>query len=76
MSIAENTRIVRLPLNKVMLKNRVQKASIKLEQMLERTASIEELAEELNMSTVEVTDFLGMNNRHVSLDAPLSEKPK
>ena len=73
LAIAENARIIRLPLNKVTLKGRVQKVSLMLEQKLERTASIEELAEELNMNTEDVTASLSMNERHVSLDTPLSE---
>jgi RNA polymerase primary sigma factor len=72
-SIAENARIVRLPLNKSTMKNQVQKAGSILEQKLERTASVEELAEELNMRTEDVTAGLIMNERHVSLDTPLSE---
>jgi RNA polymerase primary sigma factor len=72
-SIGENARIVRLPLNKVILKGRVQRVSSVLEQKLSRTASVEELAEELNMTTDDITASLSMNEKHVSLDAPMTE---
>ena len=73
LSIAENARMVRLPLNKTTMKNQIQKAGSMLEQKLERTASVEELAEELNMNIEDIIAGLGMNERHVSLDTPLSE---
>jgi RNA polymerase primary sigma factor len=72
-AIAENARVVRLPLNKMTLKNQVQKAGSMLEQKLERTASVEELAEELNMHSDDVAASLSMNEKHISLDTPLSE---
>jgi RNA polymerase primary sigma factor len=72
-SLAEQARIVRLPLNKVGLTNRIQKAFSQLEQQYEREPSAEELAEVLNMDIEEVTSTLGINARHVSMDSPLSE---
>ncbi len=72
-SLAEQARIVRLPLNKVGLTNRIQKAFSQLEQQFEREPSAEELAEVLNMDIEEVTSTLGINARHVSMDSPLSE---
>ena len=72
-SLAEQARIVRLPLNKVGLTNRIQKAFSQLEQEFEREPSAEELAELLNMDLEEVTSSLGINARHVSVDSPLSE---
>lgn len=72
-ALAEQSRIVRLPLNKVVLNNRLQKTSSSLEQELERLPSDEELAEALNMEQGEVTDGLSMSSCHVSLDTPLSE---
>ncbi|HEY0068176.1 MAG TPA: sigma-70 domain-containing protein, partial [Flavisolibacter sp.] len=62
-----------LPLNKVGLTNRIQKAFSQLEQEFEREPSAEELAELLNMELDEVTSSLGINARHVSVDSPLSE---
>ncbi|MBD0294975.1 MAG: RNA polymerase sigma factor RpoD/SigA [Bacteroidota bacterium] len=72
-ALAEQARIVRLPLNKVGLSSRVQKAFSQLEQEFEREPSAEELAELLNMELDEVTSTLGINARHVSVDTPLSE---
>ena len=72
-SLAEQARIVRLPLNKVGLTNRIQKAYSQLEQEFEREPSAEELAEVLDMDIEEVTSSLGINARHVSMDTPLSE---
>src|SRR5215212_443710 len=72
-ALAEQARIVRLPLNKVGLTNRIQKAFSQLEQEFEREPSAEELAELLDMDLDEVTSSLGINARHVSMDTPLSE---
>ena len=72
-SLAEQSRIVRLPLNKVGLTNRIQKAYSKLEQEFEREPSTEELAEMLELDVEEVASTLGMSARHVSVDTPLSE---
>src|SRR5215470_11856594 len=66
-SLAEQARIVRLPLNKVGLTNRVQKAFSQLEQEYEREPSAEELAELLNLEIEEVTSTLSINARHVSM---------
>lgn len=72
-AIAEQARIVRLPLNKVGLTNRIHKAFSQLEQEFEREPSAEELAEVLNMDLDEVESSLGINTRHISMDTPLSE---
>jgi RNA polymerase primary sigma factor len=72
-ALAEQARIVRLPLNKVGLTNRIQKAFSQLEQQFEREPSAEELAEVLDMDIEEVSSTLGINARHVSMDSPLSE---
>ena len=72
-ALAEQARIVRLPLNKVGLTNRIQKAFSQLEQEFEREPSAEELAEVLDMDLDEVSSSLGINARHVSMDTPLSE---
>lgn len=72
-ALAEQARIVRLPLNKVGLTNRIQKAFSALEQQYEREPSAEELAELLDMDTEEVAATLGINARHVSMDTPISE---
>jgi RNA polymerase primary sigma factor len=72
-ALAEQSRIVRLPLNKVGLTNRIQKAYSQLEQQFEREPSAEELAELLQMDLEEVSATLGISARHVSVDTPLSE---
>jgi len=72
-ALAEQSRIVRLPLNKVGLTNRIQKAFSALEQQFEREPSAEELAEMLDMDLDEVSASLSISSRHVSMDTPLSE---
>ncbi len=72
-ALAEQSRIVRLPLNKVGLTNRIQKAYSKLEQEFEREPTTEELAEMLELDIEEVSSTLGIAARHVSVDTPLSE---
>jgi RNA polymerase primary sigma factor len=72
-ALAEQSRIVRLPLNKVGLTNRIQKAYSHLEQEFEREPSAEELAELLELDVEEVSSSLGIAARHVSMDTPLSE---
>ena len=73
-ALAEQARIVRLPLNKVGLTARVQKAATLLEQEFEREPTAEELADALDMELDEVRATLALNNsRHVSTDSPLSE---
>lgn len=72
-ALAEQSRIVRLPLNKVGLTNRIQKAYSQLEQEFEREPSAEELAEVLEMDLDEVSATLNISSRHVSMDTPLSE---
>src|SRR5712675_702529 len=65
-ALAEQSRIVRLPLNRVGLTNRIQKAYSQLEQEFEREPSAEELAEVLHMDLEEVSATLGISARHVS----------
>lgn len=72
-ALAEQSRIVRLPLNKVGLTNRIQKAFSQLEQQFEREPSAEELAELLNMDLDEVSASLSISSRHISMDTPISE---
>jgi RNA polymerase primary sigma factor len=72
-ALAEQSRIVRLPLNKVGLTNRIQKAYSLLEQQFEREPSPEELAEVLELEIEEVSSTLGIGGRHISVDTPLSE---
>ena len=68
--MAEQSRIVRLPLNKVGSLNKINKAFSQLEQEYEREPSPEELATVLEIATEEVATTLGVAARHVSVDAP------
>ena len=70
-ALAEQARIVRLPLNKIGNINRINKAFSELEQKFERPPSADELAEFLDCSTEEVKQSLSHTGRHVSMDAPL-----
>ncbi len=72
-ALAEQSRIVRLPLNKVGLTNRIQKAYTQLEQEYEREPSAEELADVLQMDLEEVRATMNMSARHLSMDTPLAE---
>lgn len=70
-ALAEQARIVRLPLNKIGTINKINRAYSELEQRLERPPSAEELAEELECSVSDVRNSMRNNGRHVSMDAPL-----
>ena len=72
-ALAEQARIVRLPLNKIGTINKINRAFSELEQQLERPPSADELAEFLDVSVSEVRTSMQNNNRHVSMDAPLVE---
>lgn len=69
-ALAEQSRIVRLPLNKVGSLNKINRAFSELEQEYEREPSPDELAETLQIATEEVETTLGVAARHVSMDAP------
>jgi RNA polymerase primary sigma factor len=73
-AIAVHARMIRLPLNKVLLNGRIQRAQSVLEQSLERAPSPEELAEVMNMEMGELAASLATSGRHVSLDVPFSEE--
>ncbi|MDD2247651.1 MAG: RNA polymerase sigma factor RpoD/SigA [Proteiniphilum sp.] len=72
-ALAEQSRIVRLPLNQVGSLNKISKAFQKFEQENERRPSAEELAKELDLSVEKVTDSLKVSGRHISMDAPFVE---
>lgn len=72
-ALAEQARIVRLPLNKIGTINKISKAYSELEQKFERPPSAEELGEFLDVSADEVRQSLSNSGRHISMDAPLSE---
>lgn len=70
-ALAEQARIVRLPLNKIGTINKINRAYSELEQRLERPPSAEELAEDLEVSVNDIRNSMKNNGRHVSMDAPL-----
>ena len=72
-ALAEQSRVVRLPLNKIGSINKIKKTFSYLEQAHERPPSAEEIAKELDMSVTEVKQSLRNSGRHVSMDAPLKE---
>ena len=69
-ALAEQSRIVRLPLNQVGSLNKINKAFSKLEQQFEREPSAEELSEILELPQDKVADTMRVSGRHVSMDAP------
>ena len=72
-ALAEQSRIVRLPLNQVGSLNKINKAFSKFEQEFERKPSPEELAEFLELPREKVADTLKVSGRHISMDAPFIE---
>lgn len=72
-ALAEQSRIVRLPLNRVGTLNRIGKAYSHLEQEFEREPSPEELASALEMDVEELSDVMKMNGKPMSMDAPFSQ---
>jgi RNA polymerase primary sigma factor len=70
-ALAEQSRIVRLPLNKIGSINKINKAYAKLEQIHEREPNAEEIAELLEITENEVKDSMRNSGRHISMDAPL-----
>ncbi len=72
-ALAEQSRIVRLPLNRVGALHKIGKASSGLEQEFGREPSPSEIADELDMTDYEVMDTLKISSRHLSLDAPFND---
>ncbi|MBO7312131.1 MAG: RNA polymerase sigma factor RpoD/SigA [Alistipes sp.] len=72
-ALAEQSRIVRLPLNQVGSLNKINKAFARFEQEHERTPSADELANELEIPKEKVTDTLRVAGRHISVDAPFAD---
>jgi len=71
-AIAEQSRIVRLPLNQVGSLNKLKKVTSQLEQNLERPPSVKEIADKLEVSTHKVKSTMGIATRYISMDAPLT----
>lgn len=72
-ALAEQSRIVRLPLNQVGSLNKINKAFSKFEQENERRPSPEELAEQLDIPVDKIADTMKVSGRHISVDAPFVE---
>jgi len=72
-ALAEQARIVRLPLNRVGALNKIGKAYSNLEQEFEREPNATELANELDMDVNEISDALKISGKHISMDAPFSQ---
>ena len=72
-ALAEQSRIVRLPLNKIGSINKINKAYSFLEQAHERPPSAEEIATELDLTVKDVKQSMKNSGRHISMDAPLKE---
>ncbi|WP_336065597.1 RNA polymerase sigma factor RpoD/SigA [Mesoflavibacter sp. CH_XMU1404-2] len=72
-ALAEQSRIVRLPLNKIGSINKIRKVTSHLEQANQRPPSAEEIAKELDLTISDVKQSMRISSRHVSMDAPLKE---
>ena len=72
-ALAEQSRVVRLPLNRVGALNKIGKALSALEQEFEREPSPSEIADQLEMTPYEVSDTLKISGKHLSLDAPFNQ---
>ena len=72
-SLAEQSRIVRLPLNKIGSINKINKVFIQLEQDFQRDPTVEEIAEILDLQDIFVEEALNSTNLHISMDAPLTD---
>jgi len=69
-AVAEQSRIVRLPLNQIGSLNKIRKSASKLEQQFERVPTPEELADDLETTPEKINDSLSNSGRHISVDAP------
>lgn len=72
-ALADQSRIVRVPLNRVGIRNKIAKAAQHLEQDFEREPTAEEISEYLEMDLEEVSSTINLANRHVSIDSPVGE---
>ena len=72
-ALAEQARIVKLPLNKIGSINKVNRALTELEQKFEREPTINELSETLELAPDDIKEALRSNSRHISMDAPLTQ---
>jgi len=73
-ALAEQSRVVRLPLNRIGTISKIRKASARLQQEYERKPNIEELADELEIDVRKVREAMQHTSRHLSMDAPFNEE--
>ena len=73
-ALAEQSRVVRLPLNRIGTISKIRKASARLQQEHERQPNIEELAEDLEIDVKKVREAMQHTSRHLSMDAPFNEE--
>ncbi len=73
-ALAEQSRVVRLPLNRIGTISKIRKASARLQQEFERKPNIEELADELEIDVKKVREAMQHTSRHLSMDAPFNEE--
>lgn len=73
-ALAEQSRIVRLPLNKIGSLNQINKVSARLDQQFEREPSIEEIALEMELSVETIREAMKNSGRHLSMDAPINSE--
>ena len=73
-ALAEQSRVVRLPLNRIGTISKIRKASARLAQLHERTPNVDELAAELDIKPEKVRDALKHTARHLSMDAPFNDE--
>jgi RNA polymerase primary sigma factor len=73
-ALAEQSRIVRIPLNRIGALNKIEKLFSTLEQEYEREPTKEELAEEMDMSPADIADLMSNTSKQLSLDAPIDEE--
>ncbi len=71
-ALAEQSRIVRLPLNRIVYINKISRAFSELEQEFEREPSVQEIAHVLKLAPKDVREALKISGRHISMDAPVS----
>ena len=72
-ALAEQSRVVRLPLNRIGTISKIRKASARLAQLYDRSPNVDELAEELGLPPDKIADALKHTSHHVSVDAPFNE---
>lgn len=72
-AIAENARLIRLPLNKINMINKLTRSACSLEQEYQREPTSEELAAQMSMTSLEVQEYMKISAKPVSMDAPLTQ---